>query len=536
MKIKRYTDTDLDNMSKEELKEQYRKLQEFNEHCVEAINNMNRKNFVSKSEKISSEQLSFFNEIEQIAEEAKISVKGYTKEIKAKKQKQENFSGIEVKETIYHKIETPVCPECGSSMIEIGTETKEEIVYKPAEVYKIAHVYSVYKCERCYDEDMAFEKVVAENAALPRIIEGSIVSASLISGIAYNKFVLDVPLYRQEKDFKLRNISISRQTMCNWLIRCSCDYLEKIYNKMKEDIDQLSIIHMDETTLKVIEEKKKQKNYIWMAVSGKWEKKQIAIYHYNKDRTHETVGEILTANSNRYIHSDGYGAYHDEKYGKNIGCLAHVRRRFFDALETSPIHSQISNEKDTEKRKELLDANPSYKNIYRVLEIIRQLYQVEAKAKEKQYTPEQIYELRQKESVDKFRQLFDFIYEIKEDYSSQSIMSKAINYALGQKEYCERYLTDGRFEIDDNRGERQIKPFVMARKNFLFANTINGAKISAIYFSLIESSKLNNLDPYLYLKYVLEESASNMNIDINNLLPYSDSLPKEIKTAPNRQN
>ena len=149
--------------------------------------------------------------------------------------------------------------------------------------------------------------------------------------------------------------------------------------------------------------------------------------------------------------------------------------------------------------------------------------------KEQGILPEEIMKRRQMDQKPILDELFMTLEKYSEEYSKQSKMGKAIKYALNQKEYLVNYLNDGTTEISNNRGERQIKPFVIGRKNWLFSNTKSGANMSSIYYSLIESAKMNNLDIHSYLEYILEEIQNNDNIEFKDLTPYSESLPEKIR-------
>lgn len=165
-------------------------------------------------------------------------------------------------------------------MKETKPTIKYELKYTPAQYKIIKHVVHNYACPNIEHENMVH--VEAKPKEFHRLIEGSYVSTSVVAGIAVNKFVQDVPLYRQESELKRQGVPISRQNMSNWMMRCGEDYLETVFNAMWKDLKELKYLHMDKTTLTVLEEKKdegKEKSYVWLAMSGKNE---------------------------RYVHSDGY--------------------------------------------------------------------------------------------------------------------------------------------------------------------------------------------------------------------------------------
>ena len=208
--------------------------------------------------------------------------------------------------------------------------------------------------------------------------------------------------------------------------------------------------------------------------------------------------------------------------------MAHARRKFVEAMEVDANHS-IAKKLKKDSLLNFYNDNKSYGNIVEIIDKFRYLFNQEQLYKEQAILPEEIMKRRQMDQKPILDELFMTLEKYSEEYSKQSKMGKAIKYALNQKEYLVNYLNDGTAEISNNRGERQIKPFVIGRKNWLFSNTKSGANMSSIYYSLIESAKMNNLDIHSYLEYILEEIQNNDNIEFKDLTPYSESLPEKIR-------
>jgi gamma-glutamylcyclotransferase (GGCT)/AIG2-like uncharacterized protein YtfP len=314
--------------------------------------------------------------------------------------------------------------------------------------------------------------------------------------------MMGLPLYRQEKELKVRGIPISQQNMSNWLTKAGELYLQPLYDRMKENLDRMDIIHMDETTLTCLEENKdgqRSKSYVWGAISNKWMDRQMGMYVYHRNREHSFLKEILPEDYSGSIQSDGYDAYHKLNDScTSVGCMAHMRRRFIEALEVEPIHARMK-KASLDEQKELLEQNAKYRKILTVVHMIEKLYSIEHKVKD--CDPETIYKIRQEQAKPVLEELFTCIERYRDEFTIQGKMGKAITYDLNQKEYIMNYISDGRYSIDNNRAERDlIKVFVIDRKNFLFSNTIHGAKITMVYLSLIQSAILNGLDPNLYLQ------------------------------------
>ena len=517
----------LSEMDRDELINYTIEQQIAKEQYLEQLKIFRTKKFSKTSEKADPDQLSLFNEAEVILDEASEEELDEASVAPKPKKKQKNgkidYSKLDVK-TIHHELEDKTCKECGGTLKETGTSTVEVLRYQPAKFYLEKHIIHNYECRNCGNEAKS-EDAPAE------LIEGSRAGAEVVAAIARDKFVLGTPLYRQEQDLKRRQIFIPRQNMSNWLIRCAEDYLEFVFEKMHRDIQKCDIVHMDETTLVVIEDKNtRSKSYEWLLMSGMEEEKQMALYFYNETREHDTLEKLLTLRKDRYIISDGYGAYHNEEYGINVGCMAHLRRYFYEAMEASVLDGEYKKLKESKEKKKFLEANPSYTNILNIILVIQKIFDVDKKLREKPV--EERKGIKESESLPLLNVLFEDIKKLEDQYTKKSKMGKAITYALDQEKYIRNYMLDGRLEVSNNRAEQKIKPFVMARKNFLFSNTKRGAGSSSIYFSLIESAIMNNLDPYKYLVHVLERLSKEGLKDsvIEEVLPYSQSLPKNLYT------
>lgn len=519
----------LTKMSNEELINYAISQEIAKDQYLEQLTVMRTKMFQKTSEKIDPNQVSLFNEAEYVFEasdeeksdETRIQSKPRNR---GKKKKEVDFSNIETR-TIHHSLEDKTCSACGGTLIEIGTKVVEVLKFQRAEYFMERHVIHEYACKNCGMES------VPEDAPV-RLIEGSKVSSSVVAGIASNKFMMDIPLYRQEKDLNRQGIMISRANMSNWLIRCSDDYLQYVFKEMHKDVQALDILHVDETTHVCIEDKKgsREKSYEWLVVSGMYEPKQMALYFYSENREYDTLNDILTVNTDRFIQSDGYGAYHNESYGTDVACMAHIRRKIFEAATASPLYPRYKKCKSDEERKAILESSPSFANQMELLGYIQKLSKIDDEIKN--VNMEDKLRIKIEKSLPVFNALYQKIESIIGDYTEKSKMGIALRYAINEKKYMKNYYLDGRLELTNNRAERQIKSFVMARKNFLFSSTSRGANSSSIYMSLIESAKMNGLDPIRYIEYVLERLSREGLKDkvIKEVLPYSPSIPKEIKS------
>jgi transposase len=471
------------------------------------------KKFGASSEKSEYDQLSLFNDAENEADD---SIKEPTMEeimYKRKKQvgkKKDMLKDLPTETVEYFLPEEEIqCEICGSDRHIMGKNIRLELKIIPPEVKVVEHVTFVYSCRDC--ENKGDSVSIVKSTAPEPVIKGSIASPSLVAYIMTQKYVNAMPLYRQEQDFKRLGIDVSRQNMANWVIRCASDWLDPLYSLLKETLLRKEVLHADESVLQVLKEpgKKPQSNsYMWLYRTSGDTDESIVLYEYQPDRKHDRAKEFLK-DFKGYLMVDGYEAYHN--LSKDIivcGCLSHVRRKFDEALKSIATSEQIGS-------KALAGKN-----------YCDRLFAEERKLADS--TAEERYEKRLKLSKPILEEFLAWLKNC--NALPQSALGKAVNYALNQWKYLENYLLDGRCELSNNRAERSIKNFVIGRKNFLFADTVAGARASAIVYSIMETAKENNLNPMKYLTYIFE-NMPNINFKQNpdllkNLLPWA-KLPAE---------
>lgn len=480
---------------------------------LEQIKLSKQKQFGASSEKSQYDQISFFDEVEKEADEHIAEPEFEEIKYKRKKQvgkKEEMLSDLPV-EVVEYTLpdEKQVCPECNNSMHVMGKNIRRELKIIPAQVKVIEHVGYVYSCRDC-EKNNDQTPIVKAEVSEP-VIKGSIASPSAVAYIMSQKYVNAIPLYRQEKEFERLGIKISRQTMANWVIRCANDWLEPLYAVMKNELLNREVLHADETVLQVLKEPNKSpqsKSYMWLYRTSGDTKSPIVLYEYQPNRASKNPKEFLK-DFKGYLHSDGYESYHNLSNEIIVcGCWSHARRKFDEALKCIKPLEQIGS-------KALQGKN-----------YCDRLFATERNLSES--TIQERYKKR-KELAKPI--LEDFLMWLKKcNALPKSALGKAVNYTLKQWKYLENYLLDGRCEISNNRAERSIKPFVIGRKNFLFSDTVRGAKSSAIIYSIIETAKENGLNPMTYLTYILSKMPNidfrNNSSLLKNLLPWEE-LPKE---------
>jgi transposase len=472
-----------------------------------------QKRFGSSSEQTNPDQIQLFNEAES---EAKPSLPEPTmEEITYRRRKRQGHREALLEDLPVETIEYRLPPEeqvcsCGEGLHEMSTEVRQELKIIPAQVSVVKHVRYVYACRSCEREDIKTPIVIAPMPA--PVLPGSLASPSAMSFIMTQKYVDGMPLYRQEQQLSRLGIELSRQTLANWMIQGSERWLRPLYERMHQHLLNQDILHADETTLQVLREPGRpaqSTSYMWLYRSGR-DGPAIILYDSQTTRASKHPRQFLSGFKG-YLHVDGYAGYNGLPDINLVGCWAHARRKFDESLKALPAG----------QRNAPVAAKEG-------LEFCNQLFAIEREIHEA--TPEERYKIR----LERSRPIMDaFSAWLK--YQGPRVLPKsafgqAINYCRNQWDKLEAFLKDGRLELDNNRSERSIKPFVIGRKNFLFSNTPKGAKASATIYSIVESAKENGLNPYSYLQYLFEK-LPNVDIQdqdaVDELLPWSSALPPE---------
>ena len=411
----------------------------------------------------------------------------------------------------YHLSEEEmVCSCCGNQRHVIRQEITRELAVIPPQFSINVHVQDVCGCRHCEAHGSGSEPIIVTAPKPNRAFPGSIASPSVVAHVIEEKYVMGVPFYRQEQQWARRGVPLSRQNMANWVVHASQNWFEPIYDRMKETLLKQDIIMADETSIQVLREHGKapeSKSFMWVYRSGRYGPGMV-LYEYQPSRAREHPKEFL-GDFKGYLITDGYSVYTGLPDVINAGCWAHARRKFDEAIKASG---------GKKKNPKALEG----------LEFINKLYDVEKELKDK--TPKERIEERLLRSKPLLEAFSTWLQTTSQESLPQTHLGKAISYCLKQWEPLNTFLLDGRLEIDNNRTERSIKAFVIARKNFLFCVAPYGAKASAITFSLIESAKENGLKPFEYLKYLLEELPNATTQDLDKFMPWSEDIPEHCRT------
>lgn len=443
---------------------------------------LQHKQFGTSSEKDAHPD--FFNEAETFADEAEPEAcKTITYE--RKKPGRKPLPKDLPRKVVRHELaESEQVCDCGHHLHEIGEETSEQLEIIPAQVYVVEHVQVKYACRAC-------EEGVKTATKPAQPIPRSFASPSLLAYIIVSKFLDSLPLYRQEAIFNRYKIDISRASMSNWVLK-SAELLKPFYNRLLYYLIMQQIIQADETTLRVINDGRGNcpKSYMWLYQSGDYAPESpVVLYEYQPTRAGQHAKTFLTGFSG-YLQTDGFPGYHIfDGDGSNVillGCMAHVRRKFHYALKALP--------KDKQKKPGMVQM---------AISKIAKLYAIEKQIKH--LNAEQRYLIRQEKSkplLDDFKEWCD---DKVSKTSKDSKLGVAIRYVINQWKYLTIYLEDGNLQIDNNTAEQRIKPFVIGRKNWVMNQNPRGADASAILYSVVQTAKANNLEPFAFLQYILTE-------------------------------
>jgi transposase len=473
----------------------------------------------SSEQTVHSEQQTLFNEAEALDAvkpavlEPTVEEITYKRKKKQKGHREEMLKDLPV-EVVEHKLpkEEQICDVCGGDMHEMSVEITREIEIIPPQVKVIEHRRSVYACGDCEENEITTPVITAPMPK--RTLPGSIASAATIAHVMTQKYMFGVTLYRQETYWKQLDIEISRQTMANWLILASSRWLSIIFERMHQLLLQHDIIHADETGLQVLHEPGRaadSESFIWLYRTGRYGS-PIVLFEYQTTRARKHPQKFLQGFKG-YLCTDGYQSYEGLTDIINVACLAHARRKWDEALKSLP--------------KDVRDKPCAAKE---GLDFCNRLYSVEHEFEDA--SPKERYEGRLKKSKPILDEFYKWLKQQRPRITPKSTTGKAVNYCLNQWEKLNGYLLDGRLYCDNNISERSIKGFVISRKNFLFCNTPNGATASAMIYSIIETSRANNLKPFEYLTYLLKMLP---NVDVkdqivlDSLMPWSSDLPESCR-------
>ena len=360
----------------------------------------------------------------------------------------------------------------------IGQEVSEQLDFEPARFLRRRIIRKKYVSRM--DVDLA--PVIAP---LPeRLLDRSLPAPGLLAHILVSKYCDHLPLYRQEQIYAQRHqVQLARQTLARW-VELAADWLKPIYEQIRTGVMAGGYVQVDETPIDYLEpgNGKTRQGYLW---TGSRPQADV-FFHWETSRATACLDNVIPATFTGTIQCDGYAAYRAFANGRGqtitlAGCWAHVRRKFYEARESSPrLAGWLLNQ-------------------------IQQLYRIEARLREHRAGPSLRAAVRVSESRSVIKRIERALIKLKAGGRQlpQSQLGIAIDYTLGQWRTLEIYLSDGRVEIDNNLVENAIRPTAIGKKNWLFIGEADAGQRSAIVFTLIECCRRRGLNPFAYLRDVL---------------------------------
>jgi transposase len=385
-----------------------------------------------------------------------------------------------------------------SNMKCIGKEVTDQLELVPAKLFIKRFIRPKYIAvtDESLDEHRG---VIAELPVFP--IEKGIAGPGLLAQIMVDKFVDHLPVYRQIERFKREDIKLSSSTINGWQ-ESICNLLEPLYETLKHRVLSQGYLQVDETPIAVLDKQKKGKThrgYHWIYHSPL---EKTVLFDYNTGRSREGPVKLLR-DFKGYLQTDGYNVY--ELFAKRkvitlVNCMAHARRGFEKALPYDKERAEHA------------------------MQLFQQLYETEQKAREQNMTPLERHTLRLDEALPVMNQLGKWIVETYKSSEPKSPLGKATAYCIPRWDNLLAYLEDGSLEIDNNLAENAIRPIALGRKNYLFAGSNRGAERAAMMYSFFATCKKNDVNPYLWLRKVLEVIPTYKVNRLTELLPQNMEL------------
>ena len=409
--------------------------------------------------------------------------------------------------TIIHEPPSTTC-ECGCQMTQMGQDVQDKLGFKPKQFYRERHVYPKYTCRNaaCNRERLVQAKTESQ------IIDKSVATPELLAHILISKYADHLPLYRQSLIYQRSGVYLSDSTLADWVGRCGVQ-LRFLVNRLIKLMLIQPIVHADETPVKILNaygikdvKGKLKQGYVWAYVTPKHSPIKAVVYDFAQGRGSEYPNTFLQGFKGKLV-CDGYNGY-KPLFGRGVievGCMAHARRKFHELHVTG--QSLISIE---------------------ALELFQSLYAVEREIDErfeKNQSPmprdaQIVRQIRQQKAKPIADRLYAWLQQKRLGTTKNADITKAIEYCLKRWQALTRYLDDGNLPIDNNWAENQMRPWALGRKNWLFAGSLESGQRAASIMSLIQSARLNGIDPYAYLADVLRRLPTHKDKDIDELLPH----------------
>jgi transposase len=407
----------------------------------------------------------------------------------------------------------PVCPSCGGTELrKIGEDRREVLEYVPAHFKVVVHVRPKLSCRVC-------ERIT--QAPMPSLpIERGRPGPGLIAHVLVSKYCDHLPLYRQSAIYERAGIALDRSTMADW-VGGSAALLEPLAQAIARHVRAGAALHADDTPVPVLDpgRGRTKTGRLWVLVRDErpWGSRAppAVVYRYSADRKGEHAKALL-GSCRGFLHADAYAGFKelyvtDPKTGRprlaEAACWAHARRGIYEVAVSTG--SAIAKQ---------------------ALERIAALFAIEAGINGRR--PEERLAVRQQEAVPRLAELRTFLERALNQISRKSTLAQATRYALSRWQALLRYTTDGRLEMTNNAAERAIRPLALGRKNWLFAGADSGGDRAALMYTIIQTARLNGLDPEAYLRDLIGRIADHPINRIDELLPWNWTPPASDAPRP----
>ncbi len=363
---------------------------------------------------------------------------------------------------------------CNQPMEPMGVElTKELERIEVAVVHEIAR--TKYCCRTC-------QMQVLTAPGPTRVIEKGLLGANWLASLVVERFGNHMPYHRLEKKYESEGLALSRTVLCRSAIEVA-ESFEKVHEALRVEIVTGDVAFADETSAKVQQSKRGPTRSVWMWLFAN--NVGDCYFDYNESRGRDSPERVLK-HFVGWLHADGYCVYQtalDPARVKHVACWAHARRKFDESMDKDPVLAQEA------------------------IAWIAQLYAIKSAAKEQKLGFDGLHALRQERAPAIMAGFKEWLEVRRTQVLPQSGIGKAINYTLGQWEALNRFLEDGRLELDNNRSERALRPVAVGRKNWIFFGNERGGKTGAIFYSLIATCKARGIDPKVYIHDVMQRLA-----------------------------
>lgn len=463
--------------------DQNRELMKQIQTLTEQVAYLTRKIYGSHSEKMTDpnqlsllEEGSVFTDPELTGQQSEETVVTSTRKPKSKRVETID-PNLPVEETVIYR-QSDLC-EDGHRLTKVGKHlVREQVQHIPGRLYVEKIYEQTYKCSACEQQDG--QSHLYQGRAPQALIPHSIATSSLVAEVLHQKYTLGTPLYRQIKEWNRAGILVSESTLTNWVIK-TAELARPVYDLLHSHLISQRFLQGDETPFQVLKEPGKRaqsKSYIWVERSISRAAQQIVYYAYGDTRSGKFAQHIYTGFTG-VLQCDGYSGYNSlDDSVTRVGCWAHVRRKFYD---------------DAAKDKEQFRSTIP-------LELLNKMFKLEEQWKN--LTAEERRRHRQAELKPLIDQFWTWCDSA--NPAPKSRLGVALTYAINQRQLLNRVLDYGEIDLSNNASERNMKAFVIGRKNWLFATSPKGAEANAIWMTIVETAKANGLDPRRYIENLLE--------------------------------